>query len=420
MSNFLNIRLKSGALQFAIYTGAIVALLLLGLILYIHSFKMLQQNTEINTANIKATDFGFFETLKVNNITADTLIISNFTDQNQVVKSSSSFWGIFQKTIITSTNRTKKFKKCALIGCNFSTKDRLSLYLENTHKPLIVVGNTRIEGNVMIPDQGVQSGYIAGNSYLGNQLIYGNVKFSTQALPKLNNSLVEELETNLTKNNTINSNYVLNENGKNVNSFLSEVKVIYDRNSFSITQEIAGNFIIKSDNTITISANSLLKDVVVIAPKIVIEDGVVGNFQAIASNTIQVGKNVNLSYPSALVISEKESEFAEEGKITIDAFSTIKGVVVFISKKDLSNSFGTHLKVEEKTKIIGEVYCEGNFELKGEVWGSVFSHQLVSNTAGTIFINHLYNAKIASIDFPSYFSGILLENQSKNIMKWLY
>jgi cytoskeletal protein CcmA (bactofilin family) len=420
LSNFLNIRLKSGALQFAIYTGAIVALLLLGLILYLHSFKILQQNTEINTDNIKATNFGFYETLKENNVTADTLIISNFTDQNQIVKSSSSFWGIFQKTIITSINRTKKFQKCALIGCNFSTKDRLSLYLENTHKPLIVVGNTRIEGNVMIPDQGVQSGYIAGNSYLGNQLIYGNIKFSAQALPKLNKSLVEELEINLTKSNTINSNYVLNDNSKNVNSFLSEVKVIYDRNSFSITQEIAGNFIIRSDDTITIMATSVLKDVVVIAPKIVIEDGVVGNFQAIASNTIQVGKNVNLSYPSALVISEKESEFSEEGKITIDAFSTIKGVVVFISNKDLSNSFGTHLKVEDKTKIIGEVYCEGNFELKGEVWGSVFSHQLVSNTAGTIFINHLYNAKIASTDFPSYYSGILFENQSKNIMKWLY
>jgi hypothetical protein len=381
---------------------------------------MLQQNTEMNTANIKATDFGFFETLKVNNITTDTLLISNFTDQNQIVKSSSSFWGVFQKTIVNSANRTKKFQKCALIGCNFLAKDRLSLYLENTHKPLLVVGNTRIEGNVMIPDQGVQSGYIAGNSYLGNQLIYGNIKFSSQVLPKLNKSLVEELDANWIDNKAISSNYALSDNGKNVNSFLSEVKVIYDKNSFSITQEIAGNFIIKSDNTITIMATSVLKDVVVIAPKIVIEDGVIGNFQAIASNTIQVGKNVNLSYPSALVINEKESEFAEEGKITIDGFSTIKGVIIFSSKKDLSNSFGTHLKIEEETKIIGEVYCVGNFELKGEVWGSVFSHQLVSNTAGTIFINHLYNAKIASTDFPSYFSGILLENQPKNIMKWLY
>lgn len=419
MNDFFKIKLKSGALQFAIYTGAIVALLLLGLILYLHTFKTLQQNTEISTDNIKATHVGFLKTIEENNCTSDTITISDLIDQNQRVTTTSSFWGIYQKTHVTAKNRNKKFQKCGLIGSEFIGKDRLSLYLENVHKPLIVVGNTKIVGNVMIPDQGVQSGYIAGTSYMGTELIYGNVKFSSEKLPKLNKSLVEALDQYWNEDIKQLSNAVLDENVKNTNSFLSEVNVIYDKNSFTVTQEITGNFILESDNTITIKATSRLNDVIIIAPQIVIEDGVVGNFQAIASKSIHVGKNVNLNYPSALVINEKNI-LTDDALIHIDEFSMIKGIVLFVSKKNLLNSFATHVNVAEKSTIIGEVYCEGNFELKGAVWGSVYTHQFVSNTAGTIFINHLYNAKISSKDFPSFYSGILLENQPKNIMKWLY
>ena len=420
MNNFFKIRLKSGALQFAIYTGAIVALMLLGVILYLHTFKMLRQNSEISIDNIKAANIGFFKATKEDNITTDTIIITDFNDQNQKVKIVNTFWGVFQKAVVLAENKNKKFDKCGLIGSVFFEKKRLSLYLKNNYKPLIVVGNTRIEGNVMLPEQGVQSGYIAGNSYLGDQLIYGNSKNSSQDLPKLNISLQTEFDKYDKEKKNIVSNYILNTNDKNINSFLSETNIIYEKNSFSLSQEIIGNFIIKSDNTITITATSKLKDVVIMASEIIIEEGVKGNFQAIATNKIQVEKNVNLSYPSALVINENKKILTEEAQIVIDEFSTIKGIILFKTNKDLSNSFATHLKILENTRILGEVYCEGNFELKGEVWGSVYTHQFVSNTAGTIFINHLYNAKISTKSFPSYYSGLLFENQTKSIMKWLY
>jgi hypothetical protein len=415
----LKIKLKSGALQFAIYTAAIVALLLLGLILYLHTFKTLQQSTEISTDNIKASHVGFSEAFEENNISSDTVTISNFINPSQKVKSVSSFWGIFQKTSVTAKNRNKVFQKSALLGCTFLTKDRISVYLENTNKPLIVVGNTKIEGNVMIPDQGVQPGYIAGNAYMGNELIYGNIGFSSKNLPKLNKSLSKSLEELESSSATLYSNFVLDQNAQNINSFLSETKVFYNKNSFSITQDIVGNYIIKSDNTITIKATSKLKDIIIIAPKIIVEDGVIGNFQAIAFNGIQVGKNVKLSYPSALVIHE-QNVLSDDSMLFIDSSSVIKGVLMFVSKKDLLNSFATHIKVSEETKIVGEIYCEGNLELNGSVWGSVYTHQFLTNTAGTIFVNHLYNAEISSDEFPCFYSGILFENQTKNIMKWLY
>lgn len=419
MNNYLIIKLKSGALQFAIYTGAIVALLLFGLILYLHTFKTLQQSTEITTENIKTSNVGFFKIMEVNDIIGDTITISDFTDKNQLLKSTSSFWGIFQKTVVIAKNKNKTFQKCALLGCNFSVKDRLSLYLFNSHKPLIVVGDTRVQGNVRIPDQGVQSGFIAGNGFAGKNLIDGNISLSSDSMPELNTNLMEELEKYGNNYDHNISNYILDNNIRNINSFLTDTKIVYNKENILITQEIAGNFVIKSDNTITIMKSSRLSDAIFIAPHIIIEDGVVGNFQAIASNSILVGENVSLHYPSSLVINEKDV-ISEDGQVYIGKFSTIKGVVMFVSKKDLLNSFDTHIKVSEGTRIVGEIYCEGNLELMGEVWGSVYTYQLVSDTAGTIFINHLYNAKISSENFPSTYSGVLLEKQSKNIMKWLY
>lgn len=381
---------------------------------------MLRQNSEIIIDNIKAANIGFINATKKNDILNDTTIISNFDDQNQKVKTVSSFWGIFQKTLVLAENKNKVFYKCGLIGSNLSENKRLSLYLKNNYKPLIVVGNTKIEGNVMIPKQGVQSGYIAGNSYLGDQLIYGNLKISSQDLPKLNRSLINELDTYEKDYMSTLSSYILSGNTKNINSFLSGTYIIYKENSFSVNEEIIGNYIIKSDNTIIITKSSQLRDVIVMASEIIIEDGVVGNFQAIATNKIYVGRNVSLSYPSALVINENKDVLIKEAQIVIDEFSSLKGIILFRTKKDLSNSFETHLKISENTKILGDIYCEGNFELRGEVWGSVYTHQLISNTAGTIFINHLYNAKISNKGFPNYYSGILLENERKNTMKWLY
>lgn len=420
MNNIFKIRLKSGALQFAIYTSAIVALLLLGLILYVHTFKTLKQNTTISIDNIKATNLGFFEALKSNEISSDTLSLSNLSDKNQKVKIVNSIWGIFQKADVISKNRNKSFYKSALIGSSSNEKGRVALYLKNNFKPLIVVGNTKIEGEVMIPQQGVQSGYIAGNGYFGDQLIYGKVNNSSTELSKLNISLLSSLDNMLNSNNNFVSNFEFKENGKMVNSFQSTTKVFNQKEPVVLTQEISGNFIIKSETSIRVTSASKLKDIILIAPEISIEDGVSGNFQSIANDKIEVGKKVQLSYPSALVINNDEKLIESEGSLSVQEFSSIRGVILYKTKKDLSNSFQTHVKIAENVKIMGEVYCEGNLELKGSVWGSIYTHQFVSNTAGTIFINHLYNAKISSKDFPIDFSGILIDNQSKNIMKWLY
>ena len=419
MNSFLKIKFKSGALQFAIFTSAIIALLLLGLILYLHSYKILEQKTYLTIESIKEVNNSFVKVAQSKTTSLDTTTI--LENDFKSTKHISDFWGVFQKTKVISKVKNKEFEKIALLGGKHNKKERVSLYLKNTFKPLVVVGNTVIKGKVKLSNQGVRAGNIAGNSYYGNQLIYGSVGVSAETLPRLNADLLKYLkDLDRSGNSLVNENYFeLKET--NINSFFEPTKWLYENGIIDIKDGFIGNYIIKSDTLVRITKHANLKDVLILAPNVIIEDGVKGTFQVIATNNIHVGKNVKLDYPSCVLVVNKNIVIEKENRLFIDENSTVKGVVGFLNKENvLRDNFLTQVHISKSSLVYGEVYCEGNLELQGKVIGTVFSNQFVVNAAGTIFINHLLDARINSIGFSDFYGGILLNNQSKSIVKWLY
>jgi hypothetical protein len=419
LNSFLKIKFKSGALQFAIFTSAIIALLLLGLILYLHSYKILEQKTYLTIESIKEVNNSFVKVAQSKTTSLDTTTI--LENDFKSTKHISDFWGVFQKTKVISKVKNKEFEKIALLGGKHNKKERVSLYLKNTFKPLVVVGNTVIKGKVKLSNQGVRAGNIAGNSYYGNQLIYGSVGVSAETLPRLNADLLKYLkDLDRSGNSLVNENYFeLKET--NINSFFEPTKWLYENGIIDIKDGFIGNYIIKSDTLVRIKKHANLKDVLILAPNVIIEDGVKGTFQVIATNNIHVGKNVKLDYPSCVLVVNKNIVIEKENRLFIDENSTVKGVVGFLNKENvLRDNFLTQVHISKSSLVYGEVYCEGNLELQGKVIGTVFSNQFVVNAAGTIFINHLLDARINSIGFSDFYGGILLNNQSKSIVKWLY
>ncbi|WP_428231963.1 hypothetical protein [Flavobacterium sp.] len=171
-----------------------------------------------------------------------------------------------------------------------------------------------------------------------------------------------------------------------------------------------------------------MNDIILIAPSIEIEDETMGNFQAIASKKITLGKKCNLSYPSALLLfqdnkndSDNNSNYNSllENQIFIGEGSSLKGCVTYFQTKEKPD-FKTQIILEKDSKIKGQVYCNGNFEIKGTVSGSVYTKQFVANQAGSIFMNHVYNATIENETVPAIYGGIILEQEPKTVLKWLY
>lgn len=428
MKGILKYKLKSGALQFAVFIAVLIALILGGLVLYVYTFVYLKEQSKATIENVQLSDSGINYLLNQSETSEDTIAIPFFEKENQTVKVNLSQWGIFEKACVKTQHRKKIFIKTALLGAEIDSEKSPTLYLQETFTPLSLVGNAKIKGMVFLPSQGVKSGYIAGESYYGTQLIYGTTKKSGIQLPKIDKGCLEGLALYDKGYKPINRplNINLSLNPKVVNSFKEKTKRLYSTNPIELEDtEIAGNIIIKSEVRIRIRKTALLKDIILIAPVIDIEDQVTGNFQVIATKSIKVGKECKLSYPSALILIQDNKINlstpinAFDNQIFIDSGAIIKGSVCYFQTNQISD-FKSQIVLEKQAKIKGQVYCQGNFELKGTVSGSVFTRQFMANLSGSVFVNHIFDGTIENENIPNLFGGILFEKEKKTILKWLY
>tara|TARA_R110000737_G_scaffold309495_1_gene317780 strand:- start:30 stop:914 length:885 start_codon:yes stop_codon:yes gene_type:complete len=294
------------------------------------------------------------------------------------------------------------------------------------------VGNAKITGTAFLPEKGLKRGNISGNSYNRSQLLYGRSMKSNSILP----NLYPELENHV--NRLANKSYVpkgeyLNELPTEgiQNSFEAETLVYKDRVIQLKNIVLTGNIIIIADYKIIVEPSARLKDVLLIAPEIVIQNGVNGAFQAIATESIQVGKNCNLEYPTALLVNKKyavaaveqegQSQFNQTSSIYLDSNTNVNGMVMVLDEAK-TRQYIPELKIETNTIVNGEVYCTKNVELKGTVNGMVSTDGFIALENGSVYQNHINNGTINSENLSNAYTGILLASRERNkkVMKWLY
>ncbi|MGX7666048.1 hypothetical protein [Flavobacterium pedocola] len=427
MISYWNKKIKSGALQFTVFIGVLIALLLSGLILYAYTFFYTKEQSKGAISNILIVNSAFNFLLQDSDVLSDTLTLNQFSSGNQSLKYNLSQWGLFEKATVIAEHRKKRFVKTAFLGGNVQVNQSPSLFLQENQNPLSVVGNTMIKGTVFLPSQGVKPGYISGQSYYGSQLVYGQVKKSTTKLPELKKSYFERLMLySKTNGNEIMKDVSEIPQLKSFNSFKNKTIHFYSKTPITLSDNlITGNIVIKSDTQIRVKRSSVLKDVIIVAPEIEIEDGVEGNFQAIASKQIKVGKECRLKYPSALVVLDEADNSISENQmhknISIDERSSIDGYVCYFSMKELQESnFKPQVVLMEEASVRGQVYCMGNFELKGRVEGTVYTQQFIVNAGGSIYLNHIFNGNIQGFEKLDYFGGLLFKDTPKTILKWCY
>ncbi|AWI25279.1 hypothetical protein [Flavobacterium pallidum] len=421
-----NARLYSGALQFAVLTGLVVALLLTALITLQNTHTFFINQSEASVENITLSNSGIsFLLTQTKNIT-DTIQLPQLSGKNHKVQVHLSKWGIFEKASSKASHRKKNFMRVALLGTQITRQKRPALYLEDNLKPLIVVGHTILQGTIFLPGQGIKPGYIAGESFNGVQLFQGNSKTSAKELPDFRKNYRQDL-TRMMNDVRYNQTNLSIETARTkiVNSFSLPTKTIYSKGEIALANTyMVGNIVIKSETSIIVKKNTVLKDVILMAPTIAIEDEVTGNFQAFSDHRITVGKNCTLAYPSALVLMEvpqKGRQLSDLGdhSILVDSGSTIAGTICYL-KSAVGNDFKTQVYLNSDAVIKGEVFCEGNFEMRGKVHGSVFTEQFIVNEAGSVFINHIYGGEITALDFTDSFCGLPFKDNPKGIAKWLY
>lgn len=420
-------KLKAGALQYTIFVSVLILLLVTTFI----SLAYLQQKTRLKASFFQESIHNAsqsFDYLKTNSIPyfeeSKISLNSQIENNTTLIKKP---WGVFDLVTSNATVKKESFHKMGFIGGH--TTKREALYLNDNNKPLVLVDNTKIQGNVAIPKQGVKRGNIAGNSYYGSRLIYGNTRLSDRKLPQINNKSYVETYFNDSFITNDFKFFELSDNLKKVVSFNEETHLFQNYSQINLKFiELTGNIIIQSSTKIIVSKSAVLKDVILIAPSIEIDNNVVGNFQALATKQILVGENCKLNYPTSLIVSEENIQTTSSqqnqnnenvNQIVINNSSTIKGVVAFLSSNRQQN-YKPQILLEENTVVSGEVYCKKNFELKGTVNGMVYTDSFIATQFGSVYINHIFNGNIIESNLPIKYCGLQLPNTTNNVTKWVY
>ncbi|WP_222984558.1 hypothetical protein [Flagellimonas meishanensis] len=417
-------KIRGGALQFVLFIGALIAVLLMAFVLLSYSHILFKKKTDVTVELIQAADKGL--EYSFGKLWSSNEVLENPKDNGIGIqtKIQRNHWGILELRSASAQKGKLQFTKMGFVGQ--ANENRPALYLKENQRPMVIAGDAKITGTAYLPERGIKMGNIQGYGYTKSQLIYGEKQRSTSKLPELDEAVTQQLKKTTQFSFEPQGNEVGYKKGMVVkNSFKEETQII---KGFLIDLELTqltGNIMVWATNKIVVHSSAQLQDVILVAPHIQIQDGVSGNFQALASEQIAVGKNCLLDYPSVLAVQRpktysKEKDQSNTPNIFLEKGTSVSGMVVYLDENE-ENGLRAHIKIEENAQVLGEVYCTQNLELKGSVVGSVTTNALVALENGNIYQNHLFHGRIDAPSLPSEYAALPLADQPANqVMKWLY
>ncbi|MCX2839446.1 hypothetical protein OQ279_14945 [Salinimicrobium sp. MT39] len=410
-------KIRASAMQFALLVSVIVALLLSAFLLFTHTYSSFSVRSDQVLRNINASNKGIEYLAKADLQLTDSLEI---LIQEIPVLVKNSFWGCFQLAHSRGGSGSTSFQKVALLGAG-TGGEKISLFLEDNLLPLVVAGNTRIEGDAFTSQDIIKPGSIAGHYYAGDQLVYGRRFESPSELPELNPEwrfYVQNMLKFIPEAGAI----VIGLEDR-TNSFFNERQVIYQEDKIEINESLSGNILIISLREIEVTPFAKLDQVLLVAPKVLFRSGFRGNVHVIAEEAV-LQENVKLNYPSSIVVSAKEEveinpESSYKPKIEIGEHSVLEGNLVFLDASEETNP-KLDLLLAENSFVEGTIYCEGYTDIRGKVLGSLYTKYCVANRGGSLYINHIYNGRILTNGMKQEMSGLVMDGQEKKVAAWLY
>jgi len=416
--------MKAGALFTAVIVSLLIALICSSFILFAY-ISGIQLESSRNRQRAERNAASGMQLLLVNDerdLHHRNENIDLFNEGKDSVELSILPWGAYD--LFKSSARCGKFhfEKIALSGYAFYSTIETALYLQDLNTPLSIIGNTFIKGICYLPKAGVRVAYIENTGYGNDQLIYGETKQSDYLLPKINEELIDQMREFSEGNITISLDITNTELSRNIHqSFNAKTKVIYSDGIINLTSgSYSGNIHFRSSKGIHISNHVILKDIIVSAPFVIINDEFTGSLQAFAVDSMKIGEQVKLEYPSVLGIIQTEPKlyntFIEIGKKSV-----VEGVVFgYTFNSPVHNRFKISLLKE--SVISGELYSNSMIDIQGSVFGSVSCAKFTLKTPSSVYENHLMDATIDYSRLNNDFVSVSLINQTgrKKIVKWLY
>ncbi len=396
---------KAHSLLYAVYVCLIVAVLCGGLLLLANLYNQLNlyyvTHESLYISNQSTMNYALG-----NGLVSDEAIL---TEEQTGIQSQFSVknHGLLPLLLTQSFVKNDTISSANFIGQKV-TNVGTALYMANFTQPLSLSGDVTIKGDVFMPTERLKEVYI--NNKPNKIVIQGKKSISEIQLPILSDKCKTVFEIKNSAKASL-SDFEKKNDSIYVNSFFNETIEFQISSTTLENKIIKGNFIISSNDSIYIKKNNILEDVVIIAPKVAIEEGFEGTIQVFAKESITIEKKVTLNYPSVIALyNNKESQKAF---ILIEEEVKIAGLV-FLFGNDLIHLDKNTLEIKEKGKILGNIYCTGVLTLKSDVYGSVYTSKLNHKTPSSSYSNTIADITIDVSKKPKVFIDMPIFNNKTN------
>ena len=416
MKAALRLRLRAGILPLVIAISLIMASLCSAVLLlaYYHSFysKRMAIKSKLQRNLISAIQLGLAapEQLPLN----EWIWFDLYEQGIDSVGVHRSYWGVYELLQVKALQGPHHQSKGVLVGTS-PAADAPALYVADQKRALKIVGDALIKGDAYLPEAGITVGYIGSTGYGKSQLVFGKSLKSEATLPPYEKTYEEGLQKLLSIGaglpvDSLREMQVFSFGQPEAAIFYSALPIVLNHN-----HKLQGKLLIKSDKHISVSREAQLDGVLLVAPKIQLERGFKGSLQAFASDTLLLGEDVQLSYPSAVgVLQDKENAL-----LALQAGASVEGMIILLSA---TKSEGRGLVwLHEKSKVMGQVYVEGKTQHQGLLHGSLYTQQMFVRTPSSPYDHHLYNGQLDRGGLAAEFVGstMLPVKGKRKIIAWL-
>lgn len=411
-------KLEAGALTYTLFVAVLSSIILSAIILggyyykieYLH-YKIAKQNIENLSSSVALSlaidDLPFHEEYY-------SPLFSEGTDSVMISRQPWGLWDVFKvRTFNAKSDYTRYFAR----GFKRSEKAKSALYLYDEGRPVSVSGKTKITGKAYLPKSGIRSSYVGRIGYGSPKLIYGTELESKDEMPALNSNKKDLIRKFTTGN--VNSLYpeglIIRDNDLSHMNFDADTVVYQNYQSVSISDSISGRVWINASNRIFVENSAVLENTILSAPIIEIDSGFTGTLQLFATDTILIGRNVSLEYPSFLGLINDDPP----ATISMEPTAKITGVIYLDGEDDRYNQ--RIFSVADRASIEGMVYCNGMTDILGSIDGHITTRKFLINTFSGIYENYIFNAKLNGEAINPDFAGADLwyYDDDKVILKWL-
>ncbi len=314
-----------------------------------------------------------------------------------------------------------------LIGQKPNKSFLRAINLGDTGYPLVVTGNNRIVGDVLVGPAGVMEGKFKGEGFSGSQYVEG--KIITQphlTLPYFSEEILNEFKQNIEKEKqrAVKMDRSLTLDDYTHSDFLKDKSLWIEGNILIRSDkpkefsgpafvycsgriEIAGQvslgneLIVISEKSITISDQSQIRDCVLYSQgAITLKDQTLVQGQLISNERLEVLDQSRVSYPSVLYVKGKKDRNKIEGEMTVNTKTRSEGILVYYDESYLGkeNSIISKndgkISLRKSTLFSGTIYSTNYARLEGSVIGSVSTKMFYLYFEPTTYINWLKDSFI--------------------------